>query len=103
SVTATYNIIDQVISSLGPALALGAVALIGFTDVMPQPTDAPTTPILLMTLLLFFGLPIFGWACTLLAMYGYKLTRTEMIEVQKRVADKKPARQAAAPAAPGEY
>ncbi|MEL7975248.1 MFS transporter [Isoptericola sp. F-RaC21] len=98
TVTATYNVVDQVISSLGATLALGAVALIGFTSVMPQPTDAPTTPILLMTLLLFFGLPILGWVCTLLAMRGYRLTRTEMIEVQRRVADRKAALQAAEPA-----
>jgi len=102
TVTATYNIIDQIISSLGATLALGAVALIGFTTVMPQPTDAPSTPILLMTLLLFFGLPILGWACTLIAMRGYHLTRTEMIEVQKRVADRKTHLQETepAPAAP---
>ena len=41
TVTATYNIVDQIISSLGATLALGAVALIGFTTVMPQPTDSP--------------------------------------------------------------
>lgn len=89
TVTATYNIVDQIISSLGATLALGAVALIGFTTVMPQPTDSPTTPILVMSLVLFFGLPILGWACTLVAMRGYKLTRTEMIGVQKRVAERK--------------
>lgn len=91
TVTATYNIVDQIISSLGATLALGAVALIGFTTVMPQPTDSPSTPILLISLLLFFGLPILGWLCTLIAMRGYKLSRTEMIEVQKRVADRKQA------------
>jgi glycoside/pentoside/hexuronide:cation symporter, GPH family len=100
TVSATYNFLDQIISSLGAAIALGAVAMVGFTTVMPQPTDSPTTSILLMTLLLFFGLPILGWACTLFAMHGYKLTRTEMIEVQKRVADKKAELQAAEPAAP---
>ena len=89
TVTATYNIVDQIISSLGSTLALGAVALIGFTTVMPQPTDSPSTAILLMSLALFFGLPILGWACTLIAMRGYKLTRIEMIEVQKRVAGRK--------------
>ncbi|BDZ66420.1 MFS transporter [Agromyces mangrovi Wang et al. 2018] len=94
TVSATYNIVDQVISSLGATLALGAVALIGFTTVMPQPTDSPTTAILLMSLLLFFGLPILGWACTLIAMRGYKLDRHEMIAVQKRVAARKEALQA---------
>ncbi len=93
TVTATYNIIDQVISSLGSTLALGAVALIGFTAVMPQPTDSPSTPILLMTLFLFFGLPILGWVCTLIAMRGYPLDRVGMIEVQKRVAQRKSALQ----------
>ena len=91
TVTATYNIVDQIISSLGSTLALGAVALIGFTTVMPQPTDAPSTPILLMTLFLFFGLPILGWVCTLVAMRGYRLDREGMIEVQKRVAERKAA------------
>ncbi|WP_435527639.1 MFS transporter [Microbacterium aurantiacum] len=89
TVIATYNIVDQVISSLGSTLALGAVSLIGFVTVMPQPTDALTTPILWMTMLLFFGLPILGWICTLIAMVGYKLDRTEMIAVQKRVAVRK--------------
>ncbi|KQZ85852.1 hypothetical protein ASD56_06110 [Microbacterium sp. Root166] len=98
TVTATYNIVDQIISSLGASLALGAVALIGFTQVMPQPTDSPTTPILMMTLLLFFGLPILGWVCTLIAMRGYVLDRTGMIEVQQRVAERKAALQAPEPA-----
>ncbi|WP_251453860.1 MFS transporter [Microbacterium sp. Marseille-Q6648] len=93
TVTATYNIVDQVISSLGAALALGAVSLIGFVTVMPQPTDSLTTPILWMTMVLFFGLPILGWVCTLIAMAGYKLDREEMIAVQKRVASKKNALQ----------
>ena len=89
AVSATYNVIDQLISSLGASVALGAVALIGFTDVMPQPTDEPTTAILLMTLGLFFGLPMFGWAINLLAMRGYKLDREEMVRVQRRISDKK--------------
>ena len=93
AVTATYNIIDQLISSLGATIALGAVALIGFTDVMPQPTDEPTTAILLMTLALFFGLPMLGWAINLLVMRGYKLDRAEMIEVQRRIGEKKAALQ----------
>jgi Na+/melibiose symporter-like transporter len=89
TVTATYNFVDQIISSLGSTLALGAVALIGFSTVMPQPTDSPNTAILLMTMLLFFGLPILGWVCTLIAMHGYKLNRGEMIAVQKRIASRK--------------
>ncbi|MGK9220343.1 MFS transporter [Microbacterium sp. SA156] len=97
TVSATYNFVDQIISSLGSTLALGAVALIGFSTVMPQPTDNPSTAILLMTVLLFFGLPILGWVCTLFAMRGYTLDRAEMIEVQKRVAIRKTELQAGKP------
>jgi len=89
SVTAAYNFVDQLISSLGAALALGAVALIGFSAVMPQPTDSPNASILWMTMFLFFGLPILGWIASLVAMSGYKLDRAEMVEVQKRVAGRK--------------
>lgn len=98
TVTATYNLVDQIISSLGSTLALGAVALIGFTAVMPQPTDSPNPSILLMTMLLFFGLPIVGWICTLIAMRGYKLNRVEMVEVQKRISNRKTALTAEEPA-----
>lgn len=88
-VTATYNFIDQIVSSSSAAIALGAVALIGYTTVMPQPTDAPNGAILVTALFLFFGVQIIGWVASLFAMAGYKLTREEMIAVQKRVADKK--------------
>lgn len=98
TVTAVYNIFDQIISSLGSTLALGAVALIGFTTVMPQPTDSPNQAILLMTMALFFGLPLLGWICTLIAMRGYKLDRVEMIQVQKRIAARKAALIAQEPA-----
>ncbi|MFC7619313.1 MFS transporter [Microlunatus sp. GCM10028923] len=90
-VTATYNFIDQLISSLGATIALGAVALIGYSATMPQPTDAPTTPILLVTVILFFVIPVLGWIVTLIVMPGYRLSRTEMINVQRRIADKKAA------------
>lgn len=91
TVTATYNFVDQIVSSSGAAIALGAVALIGYTTVMPQPNDAPNPAILMVTLALYFGLPIIGWVCTLFAMHRYKLTREEMVSVQRRIADKKAA------------
>ena len=90
-VTATYNFIDQIVSSLGATITLGAVALIGYTAVMPQPTDAPSTAILWVTIFLLFVVPILGWIVTLVVMPGYALTREEMIEVQKRIVDKKAA------------
>ena len=88
-VTATYNFIDQLISSLGITIATVCVSLIGYVNTTPQPTDAPTPAIKAMALFLYFGMPILGWVCTLIAMRFFKLTKEEMVHVQKRIAEKK--------------
>lgn len=90
-VTATYNFVDQIISSLGATIAAGAVALIGFTAVMPQPTDKPSTAIFIVTMFLYYGLSIIGWVITQIAMRSYKLSKEDMVEVQKRIYDQKQA------------
>lgn len=88
-VTATYNFIDQLVTSFGATIATTCVALIGYTSTLPQPTDAATPAIKWMTLALYFGLPILGWICTIVAMKGYHLTKEEMVNVQKSIAEKK--------------
>ena len=49
----------------------------------------------MMTLLLFFGFPIIGWICTILAMKNFSLTREKMEEIQIEIAHKKDAEDAA--------
>ncbi|KAF1299076.1 hypothetical protein BAU15_00065 [Enterococcus sp. JM4C] len=90
-VTASYNFIDQLVTSLGTTIAALAVSLIGYTTVSPQPTDAPTPAIKWMTLFLFYGIPIIGWLIGLVAMKYYDLSREEMVNVQSRIHDKKQA------------
>ena len=90
-VNATYNFVDQIITSLGTTIATAAVAMIGYTTVMPQPTDEPSTPIFVVTMFLYYGLPIICWLITQVAMKFYKLTKEEMVEVQKRISEKKEA------------
>lgn len=58
---------------------------------MPQPTDEPTVAIKWMTLALMYFLPIVGWVCTLCAMRECPMSREGMVEVQKRIAEKKAA------------
>lgn len=89
TVSATYNFIDQIVSSLGTLIATLCVAAIGYTTVMPQPTDEATFGIRVVTAFLNFGMPIIGWICSIIAMKFYKLTKEEMVHVQKRVAEKK--------------
>ena len=95
-VSGTYSLVDKIVSSFSAAIATGCVALIGYTTTMPQPTDAATPGVFWMTMFLRYGLAVLGFICTLLAMRGCKLDRPEMVEVQKRIADKKAA-------AKGEY
>ena len=90
-VSGTYSLIDKLITSVAAVIATGAVAILGYTTTMPQPTDAYTSGIFWMTLAIKYGLPMLGWVVTLLAMVGCPLTKEEMVNVQKRIADKKDA------------
>ena len=95
-VTGTYSLLDKLISAVSVLIATGAVALIGYTTTMPQPGEACTPQIFWLTMIITFGLPIIGWICTLIAMKLCKLDKAEMVEVQKRIADKKAAAKAEA-------
>ena len=64
-----------------------------YTTTMPQPTDPSTPAIFWMTMALKFGLPIIGWIITLIAMRSCPLSKEEMVNVQKRIAEKKAAAQ----------
>lgn len=88
-ITSTYNFIDQFITSLGAMIATGAIAMIGYSTVAPQPTDKLTLPIKYMTIFLYFGIPILGWIIGLIAMKHYKLSHEEVAKIQKSLHLKK--------------
>ena len=88
-VSGTYSLVDKIVSSFSALIATACVALIGYTTTMPQPSDSPTGQIFWVTMFLRYGLAILGWLCTLWAMRKCNLGKTEMVEVQKRIADKK--------------
>ncbi|AEB06435.1 major facilitator superfamily MFS_1 [Coriobacterium glomerans PW2] len=88
-VTATYNFIDQFVSSLGITIAAFGVSMVGFAAAAPQPTDAPTPEIKVMGLFLYFVIPALAWVIGLISMKCYHLTREKMVEIQVNIADKK--------------
>ena len=90
-VSGTYSLVDKIVSSFSALIATGCVALIGYTTTMPQPGDTPTGAIFGVTMFLRYGLAILGWICTLLAMRKCNLDKAEMVEVQKRIEEKKAA------------
>lgn len=90
-VSGTYSLIDKLITSFSAMIATGAVALVGYTSTLPQPDDPSTPAIFWLTMALKFGLPILGWIVTLAAMRVCPLDKQEMVNVQKRIAEKKQA------------
>lgn len=91
-VTGTYSLIDKIISSFGALLASLAIMVCGYTSsTPPQPGDPATAGIFWVTMAVWFGLPLIGWWITLIAMKKCSLTREEMVNVQKRIAEKKKA------------
>ena len=90
-VSAIYNLVDQVVSSLGVAIATIGVSLVGYVNSVPQMGDKPSWPIFWMTMFLMFGMPILGWICNIIAMRFYKLDRERMIQVQKTLNERKEA------------
>ena len=89
TMTGVYSFVDKLVSSLGAMIATGSVAVIGYTAVMPQPTDERTPAIFIMTLILNYGLPILGWICTLVALKFSPLSKEKMVEVQQNIQEKK--------------
>ena len=90
-VTGTYSLIDKLITSVSAVIATGAVAIVGYTTTMPQPEDPSTPGIFWVAMAVKFCLPIVGWIITLVAMKFCPLSKEEMVNVQKRIADKKAA------------
>lgn len=90
-VTGTSSLIDKIVSSVSVLIATGAVALVGYTSTLPQPGDTCTTAIFWLTMVIYCGFPILGYLCTLVAMKFCKLNKAEMVNVQRRITDKKAA------------
>ena len=88
-VTGVYSLLDKIISSFGAVIAATAVATIGYTHVVPQPGDPSTPGVVVIALSVMYGLPILGWIITLIAMKKCELTKEEMVNVQKRIEEKK--------------
>lgn len=89
-VSGTYSLIDKLISSTGALVAGLAIVVAGYHGTArPQPGDPATSAVFWVTMIVMYVLPIIGWVVTLIAMKNCVLTKDEMVEVQKRIADKK--------------
>lgn len=86
-VNTVYSFIDKLISSLASTIVALSVAMIGYTEEMPQATDELTSGVFWVGTFLWLGVPIIGYVCTLVAMRWYKLDKKTMDEVQRKNAE----------------
>lgn len=78
---ALFALTDQVISALATIFVGGVVALIGFTDVLPQVEDALTPQLKAATLFMYCVVPMLGWIFSLCVMKHYELDKKRMHEI----------------------
>lgn len=81
-----FSFVDKMVSSFSAAIVGVFVSFIGFKTALPTEDTPYSSSIFAVTLILYFGFPIFGWICTLIAMKFYPLTEPKMREVQSKIA-----------------
>lgn len=65
------------------------VAIIGYQNEFPQIGDSLTIPLLAMTIIAAFGIPVLCWLISIIAMKFYKLDAAKMEEIQESIAQTK--------------
>ncbi|MGN0662194.1 MAG: MFS transporter [Faecalibacterium sp.] len=81
-----FSFIDKLISSLAPTIVALAYSLVGFSTALPTDVSPFSTGLLWATIFCYLGMPAIGWACNLIAMKFYPLTKEKMEEIQEEVA-----------------
>ncbi len=84
-----FSFIDKTISAFGSTIVGLLIASIGYVTTQPTIDDPLTTPIFVLTMFMWCGLPIIALICSLIAMKLSPLTKEKMIEVQEYMAKTK--------------
>lgn len=84
-----FSFVDKLISSLAATvISLGLVA-VGYHDVQPVAEDPMTKGLFIFLLIMYFGMPFFGWVCNIVSMKYYPLSKEKMAEIQEQIAQTK--------------
>lgn len=81
---ALFALVDQVIGALATIFVGAMVALIGFTDVLPQVEDALTPQLIGVTIFMYCIVPMLGWIFSLCVMHHYELDKEKMQEIARK-------------------
>lgn len=82
-----FSFVDKVISSLSTTIVGLFMVAIGYSNTLPQPTDALTPGVRTSTLLCFVILPIIGWMINIISMKFYKLDEKTMEKIHDRLVE----------------
>ena len=74
--------LGKIVSAAGGLITAALLATIGYVDNVPQPGDPATQKVFWITMLMWLGMMILGWVCSIIAMHWYPLTAEKMVEVQ---------------------
>ena len=84
-IATVYSFVDKLISSFAATIVGIFVAILGYTNTVPQVGDELTTGIFVVTMLLYNGMPILGWVISIVAMKFYPLTGEKMKEIEDHI------------------
>lgn len=82
-----FSFVDKLFSSLSHTIVGLMVAVIGFTEAMPEIGETLTPGLFAVGVFLFFGMPILGWLASLIAMKFYPLDAEMMDTVQNEISN----------------
>lgn len=85
-VATVYSFVDKLISSFATTIVGAFIAVIGFSNSVPQVGDELTTSIFVVTMILYNGMPILGWVISIVAMKFYPLNGEKMKEIEDQLA-----------------
>ena len=81
-VIATITMAGKVVSSLAATIVGFSLTAIGYVTTSPQPGDPITPGVFWVTMTMWLGFLVLGWAASIIALKFYPLTGEKMAEVQ---------------------
>lgn len=84
-----FSFVDKVVSSLSTTIVGFLLAGIGYTSTLPQPGDAISGEIRMITLACFVIIPIVGWVINVIALRFYSLSHEEMLSIHDQLMEKR--------------
>jgi Na+/melibiose symporter-like transporter len=88
-ISTIFSFVDKLISSFAITLVGILLAFIGYRDEFPQVDELLTPSLFVMTIILYFAIPMIGWIISLIAMKFYELDGKRMKEIQDEIAEVK--------------